>query len=278
MMTNPGSANPQTQAHHRPEFQFWIGYFRALAHPGAIPHVLQWRDERWRSLMMRHPEARRFHQPREGSSVERRAAPRAVYHPPMDRPATDVGAFILAGGKSTRMGTDKAFIALDGRTLLARALEVARSVTDEVHIVGEAAKFRTFAPVVEDIFPACGPLGGIHASLRASQRELNLTLAVDTPFVSFALLQFLLTRARASQATVTVPRTKDGWQPLCAVYRREFADAAESALRAGRHKIDALFDTLSVQPIAEEELEAAGFSPTLFRNLNTPDDLAKARS
>jgi len=208
--------------------------------------------------------------------------PSPVYHRRMDRLADDVAAFILAGGKSTRMGTDKAFVALDGRTLLARALEVARSVTADVHIVGDAAKFATFAPVVEDIFPACGPLAGIHAALRASQRELNLILAVDTPFVSFALLQFLLTRARAcstsdTKAAVTVPRTRDGWQPLCAVYRRDFADAAESALRAGRHKIDALFDTLPVQPITEEELEAAGFSPTLFRNLNTPDDVASAR-
>ena len=57
----------------------------------------------------------------------------------------DIAAFILAGGKSTRMGADKAFVALDGRTLLARALEIARSVTEDVHIVGDATKFATFA-------------------------------------------------------------------------------------------------------------------------------------
>ena len=193
----------------------------------------------------------------------------------MHRASPDVAAFILAGGKSTRMGTDKAFVTLNGRTLLARLLEVVRSVTTDVCIVGDTAKFSAFAPVVEDVFPGCGPLGGIHAALRVSKAELNLILAVDVPFVSFALLQFLMAHARNSGASVTVPRINQGWQPLCAIYRREFADAAETALRAGRYRIDALFD--QVQVIAEEALEAAGFSSNIFRNLNTKEDLEAAR-
>ena len=174
------------------------------------------------------------------------------------------------------MGTDKAFLALDGRTLLARALDLARSVTPDVRIVGPAATFAVFAPVVEDVFPECGPLGGIHAALRASHAELNLVLAVDTPFVPPALLPFLITRARGSTATVTVARAGGGWQPLCAVYRREFADAAEKALREGRYKIDALFDEVRTEVIGEDELEAAGFSANVFRNLNTKLDLEAA--
>ena len=200
------------------------------------------------------------------------ASPHSVYHRPMNNLEPDVAAFILAGGKSTRMGADKAFLALDGRTLLARALDLARSVTHDVRIVGEASKFRVFAPVVEDLFPACGPLGGIHAALRASEAELNLILAVDMPFVPPALLPFLITRARSSAAMVTVARAGGGWQPLCAVYRREFADVAESALREGRYKIDALFDPGRTQVIGEEEFEAAGFSASVFRNLNTKED------
>ena len=107
-----------------------------------------------------------------------------MYDRAMDGASADIAAFILAGGKSTRMGTDKAFVTLDGRTLLARVLEVAHSVTRDVRIVGDAAKYAVFAPVVEDVFRDCGPLGGIHAALRASQAELNLILAVDVPFVS----------------------------------------------------------------------------------------------
>jgi molybdenum cofactor guanylyltransferase len=200
-----------------------------------------------------------------------------VYHRRMDGPAADVAAFVLAGGKSTRMGSDKAFVMLEGRTLLARALELARTLTGDVRIVGSAEKFAGFAPVVEDVFRECGPLGGIHAALRASAAELNLMLAVDVPFVSVALLRYLVTRARGSDAIATVPRAGGGWQPLCAVYRREFGDVAEEALRGGRYKIGALFAGSNVQAIEEEELAAAGFSAGMFCNLNTKEELDAAR-
>ncbi len=207
----------------------------------------------------------------------RSTAIESVYDRPMDDTTADVAAFVLAGGKSTRMGSDKAFAMLDGRTLLARALELARSVTDNVCIVGGAEKFAAFAAVVEDIFSDCGPLGGIHAALRGSAADLNLILAVDVPFVPPALLQYLVARARSSDAMATVPRAGGGWQPLCAVYRREFADASEQALHAGRYKIDVLFHDFKVQAIEEEELMQAGFAPGVFRNLNTKHDLETAR-
>jgi molybdenum cofactor guanylyltransferase len=201
----------------------------------------------------------------------------AVYDRRMNASSPSVAAFILAGGKSTRMGADKAFVMLDGRTLLARALELGRSLTKDVRIVGDAEKFREFAPAVEDIFRDCGPLGGIHAALRASQAELNLMLAVDVPFVSPEFLQFLMARARESRAIVTVAQVQKRRQPLCAVYRREFADTSENALRAGRYKIDALFETETTQVIGEKQLSAAGFSVEMFRNLNAPEQLEEVR-
>ena len=195
----------------------------------------------------------------------------------MGTESQEVAAFILAGGKSTRMGTDKAFITLDGRTLLARALDSARSVATDVQIVGDPEKFAAFGPVVEDIFRGCGPLGGIHAALRASRMNLNLILAVDLPFVSPQLLQYLVTRARnAPDALVTVPHSRSGWQPLCAVYRPQFADFAENALRKGRYKIDVLFDESRAEVIEEGDFESAGFPTNMFRNLNTPEELAEA--
>jgi len=201
----------------------------------------------------------------------------AVYHRPMDGNLVTVTAFILAGGKSTRMGTDKAFMTLNGRSLLERMLDLGQSVTPDVRIIGNAQKFAPFAPTVEDVFQDCGPLGGIHAALRASSTELNLILAVDLPFVSPALLQYLITRAEsAPDASATVPLAAGGWQPLCAVYRRVFADAAESALHKGRYKIDELFDVVQTQRIEAEELASAGFSPEIFRNLNTREDLEAA--
>ena len=188
----------------------------------------------------------------------------------------DLSAFILAGGKSTRMGTDKAFVLLDGRTLLSRMLDLARRLTSNVHIIGDPAKFAPFAPVIQDIFPGCGPLGGIHAALRSSPTDLNVILAVDVPFVSLALLDYLISRAKSSSANVTLARAAGGFQPLCAVYRRPFADAAEDALRSGHYKIDTLFSPTFTLVIEEAELEASGFSPRIFRNLNNPQDLATA--
>ena len=195
----------------------------------------------------------------------------------MDGPH-DLTAFILAGGKSTRMGSDKAFVECEGRTLLARALDLARSVTPNVRIVGSPEKFAPFAPVIEDVFRNCGPLAGIHAALLSSPSELNLMLAVDTPFLSWTFLQFLISQARnAPEATVIVASFAGRSQPLSAIYRREFADAAEHALRAGQNKIDRLFSQVRTRIIEQQELEAAGFSPAIFRNLNTPEELEAER-
>lgn len=190
----------------------------------------------------------------------------------------DVTAFILAGGKSTRMGRDKAFVEFNGRTLLARQLDLARSLCADVWIVGDPNKFGAFAPVVEDVFPGCGPLGGIHAALRSSQTELNLIVAVDLPFLSSRFLEFMIKKSCALEGTVTIARMREGWQPLCAVYRKGFVDRAEEALKAGRYRIDALFDPVRTRVIEEAELRERGFTAELFRNLNTPEELLGARS
>ncbi len=182
--------------------------------------------------------------------------------------------FILAGGKSSRMGpnTDKAFLDFHGQTLLERALAVMRTVCDRVAVVGDPAKLANYGLVVGDVFAGCGPLAGIHAALVHSHADLNLMLAVDMPFVSRKLLAFLFVTAEASDAVITVPRTGRGFQPLCAVYRREFSTAAEQALRAGKYKVDAAFSGVPVRVIEENELAAAGFSERDFFNVNTPQD------
>ena len=145
----------------------------------------------------------------------------------------DSAAFILAGGKSSRMGEDKAFLQLGGRTLLDIARELAASVCQSVAIVGDRARFGPDA--VEDVLPDSGPLGGIHAALSRTTADLNLVLAVDTPFLDSRFLSWMLDQAASSQAVVTVPKLVSGFQPLCAVYRRSFKDTAEEALRAGRY-------------------------------------------
>src|SRR5258707_13757832 len=190
----------------------------------------------------------------------------------MESTETSRSGFVIAGGKSSRMGEDKAFVNFGGQTLLHRALTAMGAVCDRVAIVGEPAKFENYALAVADIFAGCGPLAGIHAALLHSSAELNLMLAVDMPFVSRELLAFLFAAAEEGDAIVTVPRSGKGLQPLCAVYRRDFSTVAEQALRAGKFKIDATFSSVSVRGIEEGELAAAGFSEQSFFNVNTPQD------
>jgi molybdenum cofactor guanylyltransferase len=180
--------------------------------------------------------------------------------------------FILAGGQSSRMGAEKAFLQFGGCTLLERAIAALRPVC-EVAIVGDPAKFSTYGTVIEDVYPGRGPLAGIHAALMHSSAELNLVLAVDMPLVSSDLLAFLFASAASTDALVTVPHSARGFQPLCAVYRRPFASVAEQALKAGKNKIDALFAAIPIRVIEGEELASAGFSDQVFVNLNTPEDL-----
>jgi molybdopterin-guanine dinucleotide biosynthesis protein A len=200
-----------------------------------------------------------------------------VYDRPMYGRMGDVAAFVLAGGSSTRMGTDKAFVEFDGSTLLTIALGLAGSVASDVRVVGDRAKFARLAPVVEDTYRNCGPLAGIHAALRASDASLNLVLAVDMPLVTPELLAYLLERSQSSEALATVPRLGKGWQPLCAVYRRGFAEIAEQALKAGRYKIGDLFGETTICAVEEDELGRAGFSSSMFSNINTAQELIESR-
>lgn len=194
------------------------------------------------------------------------------------------------------MGVDKAFLKFQNTILLERTIGIARPVTDAVHICGARAKFG--AQAIEDIFPDCGPLGGIHAALKSSQSEWNFVLAVDLPFVEADFLRYLLRKAEGpsimplrtepaparrgnrelrTSVLAVVPRTTHGWQPLCALYRKSFAEIAEKALREKHYKIDSLFTDVEIQVVEEPEILQAGFSLTMFDNLNTPEDFRLAQ-
>jgi molybdopterin-guanine dinucleotide biosynthesis protein A len=188
-----------------------------------------------------------------------------------------LSGFVLAGGKSTRMGRDKAALSLHGRTLLETALAAARAVAGEVSILGPAELYSPYGPTIADIFPGCGPLGGIHAALSSTKTQFNLVIAVDTPFLSPGLLQYIAERARASGAMVTSPEIDAYPQPLCAVYSRGFLPIAERALREGNYKITPLFPSEATVLISQAELAGFAFTAEMFENLNTPEDLERAR-
>lgn len=188
----------------------------------------------------------------------------------------EVTAFVLAGGRSSRMGRDKALLEICGATLLSRAISTASQASDQVRIVGSAAKYGEFGQVVEDAFPGRGPLGGIHAALLSTETDLNLMLAVDTPFMHSDFLRYLVDHARTGDALVVVPRIGGRLQPLCAVYRRAFATMAQRALESGQNKIGLLFAPAITRVIEQEEIESLAFEPRMFDNVNTPEELQRA--
>jgi molybdopterin-guanine dinucleotide biosynthesis protein A len=194
-----------------------------------------------------------------------------------DREMKSIAAFILAGGRSSRMGADKAFLELAGKPLIARAVELARKAVPNVEIVGDPRKFSALGTVIEDVYRDCGPLGGIHAALTNSEAESNLILAVDLPFVPAQFLKYLFARAESSGATVAVPSLGGYFQPLCAVYRKAFAAVAERSLSKGKNKIDQLFREVALCAISQEEMVANGFDTSIFRNLNTPEEWQAAK-
>jgi molybdopterin-guanine dinucleotide biosynthesis protein A len=190
---------------------------------------------------------------------------------------SQLSGFVLAGGKSTRMGQDKAALPLNGRTLLEHALAALRSVCRDVAILGKPELYGTLAPVYEDIFPGCGPLGGIHAALSNSRTRFSLVIAVDTPFLAPEFLSYLAERAIAANATVTTPEINHYTQPLCTVYSLDFLPIAERALKAGNYKIVPLFPRDGTLVVREAELRRFAFAAEMFDNLNTPEDLERAR-
>jgi molybdopterin-guanine dinucleotide biosynthesis protein A len=192
--------------------------------------------------------------------------------------AEHCAAFVLAGGKSSRMGRDKASLSLNVQTLLQHALSTLREICGDVCILGSRLIYADQgAPVIEDIIPECGPLGGIHAALTHTSSACNLIIAVDTPFLSANFLRFLVTRAVESNAIVTTPEIAGYTQPLCAVYSRKFLSIAEQALLAGKYKIVPLFPPERTLTISENEMARFAFMPEMFDNLNTPEDLERAR-
>jgi molybdenum cofactor guanylyltransferase len=181
-------------------------------------------------------------------------------------------AFILVGGKSSRMGSDKALLSLGGQSLLTQALLTSSAVASTVRISGSKDRYAKFGDVVEDIYRDCGPLGGIHAALSATSTDLNLMLSVDMPRMTSEFLKWLLERASASPELILVPDAAGGPQPLCAVYRPGALPAVTQALQSGKYKIGRLFSKVPTRVLTEQEIVSSGFSVTTFQNVNTPDE------
>lgn len=187
--------------------------------------------------------------------------------------------FVLAGGKSRRMGQDKALLLFEGRPLGLRAAELVQQVCGDVTLVGDPAKFAAWGfPVICDLYPDRGPLGGIHAALAHCDARLALVVGCDMPYLSLEFLHFLAGLARESEADAVIPESEAfGYEPLCAVYARACLAPVEQALQESRCKVSEVFGQLRLRLIPPAEWKPYDPDGRLFQNLNTLEDYEQAR-
>ena len=197
---------------------------------------------------------------------------------------------VLAGGASRRMGRDKAFLELDGRSLIEIVIEQMTQVCAEVLVVaGDARPYAGLgAQLVEDRFRGVGGLGGLHAGLEAAAYELALAVGCDMPFLNPDLLRAFAGWAEGFDVAVLrhepPPRDAGGTEgglfiePLHGAYRRTCLPAMEAAIRARRRRIISFFPHVRVRYVATEEV--VPFDPDLrsFRNVNTHQEWEAVRA
>jgi molybdopterin-guanine dinucleotide biosynthesis protein A len=185
-------------------------------------------------------------------------------------------AAILAGGRAHRLGgLEKSQLVIDGQTILDRQLRVLQGCAGRVVIVADdRTRFAGFGvPVFEDLAPGKGALGGLYTALSIAAGPV-LVVACDMPFLTEPFLIRVMQAAQDVDAAV--PRTADGYHPLCACYSQSCAGPIRTRLDAGELKLLDLLTDVHTRTI--DQAEIAGFDPDglLLLNINTPDDLARA--
>ncbi len=192
------------------------------------------------------------------------------------------------------MGRDKALLDFGGAPLIARVLERVRAVCAEVFIVANNVEaYARFAPVIRDVYPGKGSLGGVYSGLLAAREEYALIVACDLPFLNEAVLRYLI--ALAPQADIVIPRAhtpsgdarhatrydqlavkESGLQATHAVYSKRCLEPMRARLCANDLRIVNFFDAVHVRVVEPDEI--ARFDPQglSFFNVNTPEEWESA--
>lgn len=178
--------------------------------------------------------------------------------------------FLLAGGRSSRMGQDKALLAWHGEPLVKQGIRKLSQVCAEVAIAGGAEELTRFARLIPDKNPGCGPLGGIVSALEQSSFQWNLFLPVDAPFVPIEALSALLSLAESQPGVCAMARAQGRMQPLCAAYSKDALERLQRELADGRWKVLPAIEAAGVVNVMNFE------DVRWFANLNTPEEFEAA--
>lgn len=190
---------------------------------------------------------------------------------------TDATGFITAGGRSSRMGQDKSWLQLSGRSMIEYVISALAPATQTIAIIANRPEYQRLGlPVFADSHSDIGPLEAIRTALENSLTSRVVLVGCDLPFVTPDLFKLLLSIPGDQYATV--PIGPDGrLEPLCAIYRREAQPVVSELIRQGDRKVSLLFDRVPTRLVAFEELRHLSGANVFFENINTPDDYARVR-
>jgi len=192
----------------------------------------------------------------------------------------EVTGVLLAGGNSRRMGEDKRYLVVGEQTLLERGLAVLRSLFQQVLVViaQDSPPLDIDARVVRDLLPDCGSLGGLYSGLTEATTPYIFVVACDMPFLDPAVIaQFTSRRATAD---IVMAKLAGRLHPMHALYGKRCLPVVEQMIRARQLKIQDMVShaSLRVHYVTEVDLLTIDPSGRSFHNVNTPADLAVARS
>lgn len=192
----------------------------------------------------------------------------------------DVSAIILAGGRSRRLGRDKAIEPIGGKPLITRVIDRLSSVTQQTVVVLNDQERASQLPLPEtsktavDLYPDGGSLGGIFTGLSAADADWGMVVACDMPFLNIELFQHMLSLRESYDAVV--PMLEGRPEPTHAIYSKRCLGPIEEKLKANDLKIALFFEDVRVKFIPEDEVNRFDPQHLSFFNINTQDDLDKA--
>jgi len=186
-----------------------------------------------------------------------------------------VAGVVLAGGKSKRYGSNKAFARLGGIPLIERILRVLASTFVHVYIITNSPDEYSYLglPMYRDIIKGLGPVGGIYTALRVMKEEGGFFVGCDLPLLNRDLIRYMVERAPGYD--VVMPKVGEYIEPLHAYYGKECITKIEGVIKAQDFKVSSFLSQVRVLYITEEEVRR--FDPDLlcFMNVNTPEDLRR---
>ncbi|OFX63196.1 MAG: hypothetical protein A2066_06870 [Bacteroidetes bacterium GWB2_41_8] len=181
----------------------------------------------------------------------------------------EISGYILAGGKSSRMGTNKALLLVNNEPLLIRAKNLLEPFCEKIAISGQDSDYENLSiAMVPDLYAGCGPVSGILSSLKHSNTDWNLFISVDTPFVNEELLHSLI--SQIGQFDCIIPEHEGGIEPLIGLYNRTILPLLEETINQGDYKLQRILSKLNTCYVDCNLLIEK--YPRLFFNVNHPAD------